>query len=197
VPRIKPANNAPVSQHIPYAVNDDEFKKIVSIIRCAVPYTGMILSTRESSELRQELLNLGVSQMSAGSRTSPGGYHKVFEDNSGEQFNLNDCRTSGEVIQDLIGHGFIPSFCTACYRLGRVGEDFMDMAKPGLIKTHCHPNGLTTLKEYLIDYADDETKENGEKLIDCEIQKIAKTKLKDKTKDFLTRIENGERDLYL
>ena len=141
IPRIQPASNAPISNHIPYAVSDRNFKKLVAVIRCAVPYTGMILSTREGTALRTELF--------AGSKTNIGGYKQALglepEEDIG-QFDLNDCRSSGEIIHDVIKQGFIPSFCTACYRQGRVGADFMDQAKPGLIKLFCQPNGLTTLK---------------------------------------------------
>lgn len=200
IPRVKPAKNAPASYNPKYAVNDLDFKKLVAVLRISVPYTGIILSTREPASLRNELFNLGVSQISAGSKTSVGGYKQAFnrvekEEEIG-QFSLNDCRSSGEVIKDLIKMGFVPSFCTACYRLGRVGEDFMELAKPGLIKTHCHPNGLTTLKEYLVDYADEETKIFGEKLIQKELEKIEHKKLKQRTIEYLNRIEKGERDLY-
>ncbi len=200
IPRVKPAKNAPASYNLKYQVNDKDFKKLVAILRISVPYTGIILSTREPAELRNELFNLGVSQISAGSRTSVGGYKQAFDISPFDipgQFSLNDCRSSGEVIRDVIKMGFIPSFCTACYRLGRVGEDFMDLAKPGLIKTHCQPNALTTLKEYLVDYADQETKILGEKLIENELNKIPHPKLRKKTKEFLDRIEKGERDLYV
>ncbi|MCX7908152.1 MAG: [FeFe] hydrogenase H-cluster radical SAM maturase HydG [Ignavibacteria bacterium] len=200
IPRVKPAKNAPASYNSKYSVNDNDFKKLVAVLRISVPYTGIILSTREPAYLRNELFNLGVSQISAGSKTSVGGYKQAFngmeKDEEIGQFTLNDCRSSGEVIKDLIKMGFVPSFCTACYRLGRVGEDFMDLAKPGLIKTHCHPNGLTTLKEYLVDYADSETKLFGEKLIENELNKIEHKKLKQKTIEYLKRIEKGERDLY-
>ncbi|QLH54188.1 MAG: [FeFe]-hydrogenase maturation protein HydG [Candidatus Kapaibacterium sp.] len=200
IPRVKPAKNAPASYNSQYAVSDMDFKKLVAVLRISVPYTGIILSTREPASLRNELFNLGVSQISAGSKTSVGGYKQAFnavenEDYVG-QFSLNDCRSSGEVIQDLIKMGFVPSFCTACYRLGRVGEDFMELAKPGLIKTHCHPNGLTTLKEYLVDYADEETRVAGEQLIQKELEKIEHKKLRTKTIEYLKRIEQGERDLY-
>jgi 2-iminoacetate synthase len=147
--------------------------------------------------LRNELFHLGISQLSAGSRTNPGGYKQAFADSiSDGQFSLNDTRTSGEVISDLIKQGFIPSFCTACYRLGRVGEDFMDLAKPGLIKLNCHPNGLLTLKEYLIDYADEDTRLEGEKLINNELKDIPSETRRQKTIEYLQRIEAGERDLY-
>ncbi len=197
VPRIKPAMNAPASQYIPHQVSDIDFKKLVAVIRCAVPYTGMILSTREPKELRSELFNYGISQISAGSKTNIGGYKQALGSFSEiGQFSLNDCRTSGEVIQDVIKQGYIPSFCTACYRLGRVGEDFMDQAKPGLIKLFCQPNALTTLKEYLIDYADEETKRLGEKLIQKELDTIPNENIKKKTKEFLSLIDKGNRDLY-
>lgn len=197
IPRIKPASNAPASHDLKYSVSDENFKKLVAVLRCAVPYTGMILSTREPEWLRTELFKLGISQISAGSKTSIGGYKKALDDEADAgQFSLNDCRSSGEVIHDVIKQGFVPSFCTGCYRLGRVGEDFMDMAKPGLIKLHCLPNGLTTLKEYLIDYADEETKAAGEKLIEEQILEIPNEKIQEMTKMFLQRVENGDRDLY-
>ncbi len=198
IPRVNPAKNAPASLEIPHKVTDEQFKKLVAVIRCAVPYTGMILSTREPISLRTKLFDLGVSQISAGSRTNPGGYKQAFAiDTEDEgQFHLNDSRSSGEVIKDVLQHGFIPSFCTACYRLGRVGEDFMDQAKPGLIKLFCQPNGLTTLKEYLVDYADEETIAIGNALIEKELATIPNDNVREKTKEYLKRIEKGERDLY-
>ena len=196
IPRIKPADNAPAAMQIPHSVSDEEFKKLIAILRIAVPYTGMILSTREPAQLRSEVFNLGVSQISAGSKTNVGGYKQALNEIEPGQFNLNDCRTSGEVIRDVIERGFTPSFCTGCYRLGRVGEDFMDLAKPGLIKLHCLPNALTTLKEYLVDYADEETKKAGENLIEKEIMDIPNEATREQTRDFLKRIEAGERDLY-
>ncbi len=199
IPRIQAASNAPYSKNIPWAVSDRDFKKLVAVIRCAVPYTGMILSTREPARLREELFNLGISQISAGSKTNIGGYKQALQhpgDMSG-QFELNDTRSSGEIIRDTINLGFIPSFCTSCYRLGRVGGDFMDMAKPGLIKLFCHPNALTTLMEYLEDYADKETKQLGYNLIERELLTIPDEKIRKKTKGNLERIKNGERDLYL
>ncbi len=197
IPRLQPAKNAPASYWTRHAVSDHDFKKLTAVLRCAVPYTGMILSTREKPELRSEIFNLGVSQISAGSINEPGGYkHHTEKSNSKGQFSLNDSRTTGEVINDVIKRGFIPSFCTACYRLGRVGEDFMDLAKPGLIKLHCLPNGITTLKEYLEDYADDDTKRAGEELIKKELQNIPSDKRRKKVEEYLERIEKGERDLY-
>jgi 2-iminoacetate synthase len=157
----------------------------------------MILSTREPENIRKEIFNLGISQLSAGSRTNPGGYKQAYNGSSHEgQFNLNDSRSSGEVISDLIRDGFIPSFCTACYRLGRVGEDFMDLAKPGLIKLNCHPNALLTLKEYLVDYADEETRKLGNELIQKELFEIPTDKRLKKSIDYLAEIESGKRDLY-
>jgi 2-iminoacetate synthase len=199
IPRIQAASNAPYSKNIPWSVSDRDFKKIVAVIRCAVPYTGMILSTREPARLREELFNLGISQISAGSKTNIGGYKQALlnpADMSG-QFELNDTRSSGEIITGTIKLGFIPSFCTSCYRLGRVGGDFMDMAKPGLIKLFCHPNALTTLMEYLEDYADTETQKAGYDLIEKELLTIPDSKIQKKTRDNLQRIKNGERDLYL
>ena len=199
IPRIIEAGNAPLSKNILYKVSDEDFKKLVAILRCAVPYTGIILSTREPAGLRTELFRLGISQISAGSRTNPGGYKQALGGASGEddaQFHLNDCRSSGEVIHDVIRQGYIPSFCTGCYRLGRVGEDFMDLAKPGLIKLNCLPNSLTTLKEYLLDYADDDTKAIGEEMIANELGEIPSELRRQKTLDSLARIEAGERDLY-
>lgn len=198
IPRIKPASNAPVSLDIPYQVSDDDFKKLIAVLRLSVPYTGMILSTREPAALRSEIFDLGISQISAGSKTNPGGYKQAFlEEEDDSQFHLNDCRSSGEVISDVIDRGFIPSFCTSCYRKGRVGADFMDQAKPGLIKLFCGPNGLTTLKEYLVDYADEATRKAGNALIEKELALIDNEKVRNITKNNLDRIENGERDLFL
>ena len=197
IPRIEPAQNAPAALDVPHQVSDIDFKKLVAVLRCAVPYTGMILSTRESPEIRSELLNLGVSQISAGSKTSPKGYtESLINPEDEEQFTLNDTRSTGEIIKSTIKQGFIPSFCTGCYRRGRVGQDFMDLAKPGLIKLHCLPNALTTLKEYLIDYADEETKQMGNKLIKDMLEHIPSKERKEKTEEYLQIIENGERDKY-
>ena len=201
VPRIQPADNAPYSKNIPWAVSDEDFKKIIAILRCAVPYTGMILSTRESENMRRDLYNLGISQISAGSKTTIGGYKQALNDKADVeqpgQFSLNDCRSSGEIIKDVIKQGFTPSFCTSCYRLGRVGGDFMDQAKPGLIKQFCHPNALMTLKEYLADYADEETQIMGNNLIDNEIIKIENEKVRELTRVNMRNIEMGNRDIYL
>ncbi|MFH1789327.1 MAG: [FeFe] hydrogenase H-cluster radical SAM maturase HydG [Candidatus Altiarchaeota archaeon] len=197
VPRIKPATNAPASQEIPNPVSDEDFKKIIAVLRCSVPYTGIILSTREAPELRDQLFSLGVSQISAGSKTAPGEYSDSnnCEEGSG-QFSLNDTRSTGEVISSVIQKGYIPSFCTACYRRGRVGGDFMELAKPGLIKRHCLPNAITTLEEYLIDYADEDTRVKGEKLIKDSLADIGDEKIIIKTAEYLEKIKNGQRDLY-
>lgn len=197
IPRIEPAQNAPASIKVPAPVSDQDFKKLVAVLRCAVPYTGMILSTRESAKTRSEVFNLGVSQISAGSKTNPGGYKEsLVNPKDKEQFSLNDTRSTGDIIKSVIKQGFVPSFCTGCYRLGRVGQDFMDLAKPGLIKLHCLPNALTTLKEYLVDYADEETKKAGEELIQKELNNIPDENRRKKTVEYLKRIEDKERDLY-
>ena len=193
VPRIEPATGSEVSYNPPYPVSDRDFKKIIAILRITVPYTGIILSTREKPEIRREAFRLGVSQISAGSRTNPGGYS---EGESGEQFSLGDHRPIDEVIYDICKLGFIPSFCTSCYRLGRTGVDFMDLAKPGLIKEKCLPNGLLTFKEYLLDYASEKTREIGEKLIEKMLNEIENERVRNQTKKFLKMIEEGKRDIY-
>ncbi len=197
IPRIEFAKNAPCAEVVPNPVSDCDFKKLVAVLRCAVPYTGIILSTRESAEMRGELINLGVSQVSAGSRTDPGGYAAGEEGRKSGQFTLHDTRSTDEVIRWMIENGFVPSFCTGCYRKGRVGKDFMDMAKPGLIKLHCQPNALLTLKEYLVDYADAETRLLGERLIQSEINNIPETGRREQTVKNLQKIEEGVRDIYL
>jgi 2-iminoacetate synthase len=198
VPRLELAFNAPAAIKPPHPVSDHDFKKLVAIIRMAVPYTGMILSTRESPALRSEVFALGISQISAGSRTNPGGYQ---EDSSeafrAAQFNLGDTRTLDEVILNITEHGHIPSFCTACYRLGRTGKDFMDLAKPGLIQKFCQTNAVFTFKEYLLDYASASTREAGEKLISKMLDETFKTKRKKMVCDRLQKIEDGTRDVYI
>ena len=162
-----------------------------------MPYTGLILSTRESAEIRRECYTLGISQTSAGSRTNPGGYSNG--DNANEhaagQFQLGDHRSLEEIVQELASMGFMPSFCTACYRLGRTGQDFMDLAKPGLIKLKCDPNAVTTFQEYLLDYANETARCDGEKAIERELgsmgEKARKTSLR-----MLTKIQNGRRDVF-
>jgi 2-iminoacetate synthase len=198
VPRLEPALNAPAAIKPPRPVSDRDFKKLVAIIRMAVPYTGMILSTRESPSLRDEVFALGISQISAGSRTNPGGYQENSSDAfRAAQFNLGDTRTLDEVILDIIERGHIPSFCTACYRLGRTGKDFMDLAKPGLIQKFCQTNALLTFKEYLLDYASQKTRLQGEKLIQKMLEESYKTRRKKLLVDRLQRIEAGSRDVYI
>ncbi len=160
MPRLEPAVGSDIASQPPHPVSDLDFRKIVAILRLAVPYTGMIMSTREAGNLRRETFALGVSQISAGSRTNPGGYTDDTVSDM-EQFQLGDHRTLDEVIRDVAQMGYIPSFCTACYRLGRTGADFMDLAKPGEIKHHCDPNALSTFLEYLEDYGSPETRRRG------------------------------------
>lgn len=194
-PRIEPAEGTPFSlpENIPHPVSDDDFKKIVAIIRIAMPYTGIIISTRERPEMRDQLIRFGASQLSAASETNPGGYE---EDNTGAQFTLGDHRSLDEVISVMIDGGYIPSFCTGCYRKGRVGADFMDLAKPGLIKEYCKPNAMFTFREYLEDYASPETKEKGLKLLKQLTQTFSKEDLKRRVEGNLCKIGEGERDLY-
>ncbi len=194
-PRIEPADNAPLTQDIPHRVSDDDFKKIIAIIRIALPYTGIILSTREGEETRTELFNYGVSQISAGSRTNPGAYSQE-DAQTGSQFSLGDHRTLDEVISSIIDKEYIPSFCTGCYRKGRIGNDFMDLAKPGLIKEFCMPNAVFTFKEYLLDFASPATKEKGLALVNRILSGIEKEPLRKKMADTLHEIEEGKRDLY-
>ena len=194
IPRLEPAQGSEVAERPPHAVNDIDFKKIVSVLRLAMPYTGIILTTRERAEFRSEALELGVSQMSAGSKTNPGGYH---EEKSTEQFTMGDHRGIDEIIRELSQKDFIPSFCTSCYRLGRVGKDFMDFAKPGLIQKFCQPNAILTFMEYLEDYASAETKQAGLKCIETHMAELPNEKLKVSVQQKLERIKNGERDIYI
>ena len=194
MPRIEPATGSDISQHPPHAVPDGDFRKIIAVLRLTVPYTGMILSTRENAQMRREAFSLGISQISAGSRTNPGGYSS---DDAGEQFSLGDHRNLEEVIQDIVSHGYIPSFCTGCYRLGRTGSDFMDLAKPGLIKLYCLPNAMTSFKEYLVHYAGEKTRAAGEALIQSMLADIPDAKTREVTVANLERIKAGAQDLYL
>ena len=201
IPRIEPALGSDISYHPPGAVSDEDFKKIIAVLRIAVPYTGIILSTRENSAMRRDAFELGISQISAGSRTNPGGYkHGEYgaKDAEEEQFALGDTRPMAEVIRDIVKHGYIPSFCTACYRLGRVGKDFMDLAKPGLIKLHCLPNAMVTFAEYLYDFADPSLKEDGFNLINSMIEKdIEQDGTREKVRTMLENIKKGQRDIYV
>jgi 2-iminoacetate synthase len=196
VPRLEPALNAPWANEPPAPVDDDTFKRLIALIRLAVPYTGMILSTRESPGMRRECMRLGISQISAGSRTSPGGYSDRHEDEAERQFTVGDDRSLDEVMHDLCRMGYLPSFCTACYRAGRTGQDFMALAKPGTIHHMCLPNALLTFKEYLLDYASPATREAGERIIERNLQDVTRESLRRQTLDRLRRLELGERDLY-
>ncbi|SKC51303.1 [FeFe] hydrogenase H-cluster radical SAM maturase HydG [Maledivibacter halophilus] len=193
IPRLRPALNSAIKE-VPYPVSDKDLRKIVAVYRLAVPYTGIILSTRESAKLRDELLELGVSQISAGSKTSPGGYEE--DDREATQFETNDERSVDQMLRVVAKQGHLPSFCTACYRANRTGKAFMELAKDAHIHEFCHPNAILTFKEYLLDYATAETKEDGEKLLEREINKIDDKKIKEETVERLKKIEDGERDLY-
>ncbi len=194
VPRLKQAKGMDLDL-FPHLVNDEEFKKIVAIIRLAVPYTGIILSTRESVEMRKEVIEYGVSQISAGSCTGVGGYKENGE--SSNQFHVSDNRKPLEAIKELILEGHLPSYCTACYRMNRTGDRFMDLAKSGEIHNVCTPNALMTLMEYAIDYGDTEFQKGVERLIHSEIDNIDRPKIKTLVKENIEKIKNGERDLYL
>ncbi len=192
-PRIEPAVGSEISYNPPHKVSDDDFKKLVAIIRLAVPYTGMILTAREPAELRKEVLKMGVSQIDGGSNIGIGSYSQDDPEKvKKSQFILGDNRTLEEVIYDLLKEGYIPSFCTACYRMGRTGEHFMEFAIPGFVKRFCTPNALFTLREYLNDYASEETKRLGYELIKTELERVNNRDLVEK---YLQRIDSGERDV--
>ncbi len=194
VPRIRRAEGVDPSQFTE-GIDDETFAKICAVIRIAVPYTGMIISTRESAAVRERVLSLGISQISGGSRTTVGGYEtEEYEDNGTEQFDISDRRTLDEIVKWLMELSYIPSFCTACYREGRTGDRFMALCKNGQIQNCCHPNALMTLKEYLMDYASPETRAVGEKLIKEQLRHIPAEKVKMITEERLTAIEGGSRD---
>lgn len=194
VPRLEPATGADLASHPPKPVSDVDFRKIVAILRLAVPYTGIIMSTRETPEMRRETFALGVSQISAGSRTNPGGYAEDEQMDS-SQFSLGDHRSLDEVIRSVAELGYIPSFCTGCYRLGRTGADFMDLAKPGEIKMHCAPNAISTFQEYLMDYGSPETREVGERLIAKAIREMP-TEVGRRSQTLLDQVKAGKHDVY-
>ena len=193
VPRICPADDIDPAA-FDNGISDDIFCKLVACIRIAVPYTGMIVSTRESQATREKVLELGISQISGGSRTSVGGYTQSVRPVDTEQFDVSDQRTLDEVVGWLMERGHIPSFCTACYREGRTGDRFMSLCKSGQILNCCHPNALMTLKEYLMDYASPETRALGEQLITREIERVPNEKARTIAKDNLVKIEQGVRD---
>ena len=194
VPRIRPADDIDPAT-FSNAVDDDTFAKLVAIIRIAVPYTGMIVSTRESEKSRQRVLDLGISQISGASCTSVGGYEKKErpEENSA-QFDVNDTRTLDEVVKWLLDLGYVPSFCTACYRAGRTGDRFMSLCKSGQIKNCCLPNALMTLKEYLEDYASEETQKKGEAVIKKQLEEIPSPAVRAKAAEYLRELHDGMRD---
>ena len=193
VPRIRKADDIDPSV-FDNGISDETFGKICALIRICVPYTGMIISTRESPEVRDKVIRLGVSQISGASKTSVGGYADGGEEENSEQFDVSDNRTLDEVVNWLMTKGYIPSFCTACYRAGRTGDRFMKLCKSGQIQNCCQPNALLTLKEYLIDYASPETKKIGEQLIQNELDNIPNEKVKSKCIELLDLIDKGDRD---
>ena len=192
VPRIRPADDVDVKS-FPNAIVDSLFKKIVAVLRIAVPYTGIIVSTRESQKSREEALEVGVSQISGGSRTSVGGYVEEEEENS-KQFEISDNRSLDDIIKWLADIDYLPSFCTACYREGRTGDRFMAFAKSGQIKNFCQANAIITLKEYENDYAKEETKKSIDKVMANEIERVPNEKVKMKLVDALKGIDEGKRD---
>ncbi|WP_195265340.1 [FeFe] hydrogenase H-cluster radical SAM maturase HydG [Clostridium sp. 1001275B_160808_H3] len=196
MPRLKPASGVTL-QEFPNLVDDEMFKKLVAIIRIAVPFTGIIMSTRETAEMRRELLRCGVSQISAGSSTGVGGYKEREEGTETLQFKTSDDRTPLEVIKSVLDDGYIPSYCTACYRRGRTGERFMKLAKSGEIQNVCEPNAMTTLLEFAIDYGDKEILEKAEAVIKTERERIKRDDIKELLDKNLERLRDGERDLYL
>ena len=193
VPRVCPADDIDPGE-FDNGISDETFEKIVACIRVAVPYTGMIISTRESPKVRERVLRLGISQISGGSRTSVGGYTLPEPENETAQFDLSDHRTLDEVVKWLMEMGHIPSFCTACYREGRTGDRFMSLCKSGQINNCCLPNALMTLKEYLMDYASPDTKEIGERLIAAQLSDIPRERTREIVTERLVRIAAGERD---
>lgn len=194
VPRLRKADDID-PEEFDNGIDDDTFAKIVACIRISVPYTGMIVSTRESEECRKRLLHLGVSQMSGGSKTSVGGYFNPMpDDEDSAQFDISDRRPLDDVIKWLIELGYLPSFCTACYGSGRTGERFMEICKEQQIHNFCQPNAILTLKEYLEDYASPETKKIGERLIENEFNSLNAGKIKDSAKEYLSKISSGERN---
>lgn len=193
VPRICPADDID-PKDFDNSLDDENFEKLVAILRVAVPYTGMIMSTRESKEMRERALKIGITQISGGSKTSVGGYIKDKEASNSEQFSTNDNRSLEEIINWLLEMGHIPSFCTACYREGRTGDRFMSLLKAGQIVNCCHPNAMLTLKEYLEDYADENTKKIGNDVLEDSLKLITNEKVKNLTSKYLKDIEGNNRD---
>lgn len=196
-PRLEPAVNTPFTQHSKYLVDDETFKKLVTVIRLSVPYTGMILTARERAGVRDEVIKVGCTQIDAGSNIGIGSYSEDSLDYSRQQFILGDGRSLDEAIRDLAKMGFITSFCTAGYRCGRTGEYFMDIAKEGKVQNLCMPNAILTFQEYLLDYATPETRAEASYLIQQELEALPNERLKQTVQTMLSRIEAGERDLFL
>ncbi|HCU58773.1 MAG TPA: [FeFe] hydrogenase H-cluster radical SAM maturase HydG [Alphaproteobacteria bacterium] len=192
-PRLKHAADIDPKAFL-HGIDDDIFAKIIACTRISTPYTGMIISTRESQACRERVIHYGISQISGGSRTSVGGYEKEERPHDSEQFDVSDQRSLDEVVKWLMEMDYIPSFCTACYRAGRTGDRFMDLCKKMQILNCCHPNALLTLKEFLVDYASPETRKVGEALIAREINRVKSEKVKELTQKYLTAINQGERD---
>lgn len=192
VPRLREASNVTLKEY-PHLVNDATFKKIVAVIRMAVPYTGMILSTREEADFRDEVISIGISQVSSGSCTGVGGYSEQSQNTA--QFEVGDHRSPMEMLESLIKGGYVPSYCTACYRSGRTGDRFMEIAKSGKINVMCEANALMTLKEFLLDYADENLRKLGSEAILRELEKMPNEEFKNKIKGYLKDIENGARDI--
>lgn len=199
-PRITPAKDTPLSLNPEYAVSDADYKKLVAILRLSIPYTGLICTAREPDEVRREVLPFGVSQIDAGTRIGVGAYAEAKKANSmpdKEQFTIGDSRTLDDVVKEICEMGGIPSFCTACYRAGRTGEQFMKVAKSKFVHNYCIPNAIFTLKEFVLDYASEETKKIAEETIKSHVEQFKGNPIYDKIQDILTRLENGERDLRL
>jgi 2-iminoacetate synthase len=196
VPRLEPAAGTDFTATTPWKVSDSDFLKLVAILRLTVPYTGMIMSTRESAAIRHKCFQIGISQISAGSRTDPGGYERSQGDFQSAQFAVGDTRPVDAVVREVAEMGFTPSFCTACYRTGRTGVDFMDVAKPGAIKYHCEPNALSTFTEYLEDYASPETKKAGELHILHQIESMD-AKQKSIAAPMIDKVRGGKRDVFV
>lgn len=196
-PRIKDAAGLNIDPR--YEVSDEAFSRLVAILRLAVPYTGLILTARENPKLRKEVMQFGVSQIDGGTRIELGSYVNTQNEKQNlnkEQFHIGDSRSLGEVIDELLDEGYLPSFCTACYRLGRTGEHFMEFSVPGFIKRYCTPNAILTLAEYLVDYASPATAQKGWKVIEKNIQNLNETQRAPELKNRIQRIKQGERDLY-
>ena len=195
-PRIKDASSLNINGK--YMTSDDDFKKLIAILRLAVPYTGLILTARETADVRKETMSFGVSQIDGGTKIELGGYSESKNEQQNlnrEQFKISDDRSLSEVIDELMDDDFLPSFCTACYRLGRTGEHFMEFSVPGFIKRYCTPNAILTLSEYIVDYASPELAEKGWKAIDKNMS-VLDDSLQESVKKKIERIKNGERDLY-